>query len=374
MSPAPSALPGPQPLPSALLRAFDFQAEWCRLPAPFTAQMLRRTRAWLDVDAAAHGALAAVAEDPLAAAAPLRWAGALHHLALRGLAPWAPLWTAVSASDDELDAAIATAWQQQQPHLQAALALPPQTNEVQRSAALLPGLLWVTARTGLPLALLEIGASAGLNLWCERWFHDHGRWHWGDPAAPLALHADWRGDVPSEAGADLQVLERAGCDANPIDLTQPDEGLRLASFIWPDQPERLARLHAARQAAAVWMAQEGLALQRSHALDFVTRQLSAPRPGRATVLMHSVVWQYIDAAERDAIAATVEAAGARATAAAPLAWLRFEPPAGDGHCELRCRLWPDGADHRLAEAHPHVAWLRWLADTQKDRDSDTAAA
>ena len=363
---------------SALLRAFDFQAEWCRLaaprPAPFSAQMLRRTRAWLAADAAAHAALAALADDPLAAAVPLRWAGALHHLALRGLAPWAPLWTAASATDDELDAAIATAWQQQQPHLRAALALPPQTNEVQRSAALLPGLLWVAARTRLPLALLEVGASAGLNLWCERWFHDHGRWHWGDRAAPLTLRADWQGAVPSEAGADLQVLERAGCDANPIDLARPDEGLRLASFIWPDQPERLARLQAARQAAAGWMARDGLVVQRTRALNFVTDHLAAPRPGRATVLMHSVVWQYIDATERDAITATVEAAGSRASAATPLAWLRFEPPGSDGRCELRCRLWPGGADHRLAEAHPHVAWLRWLAEADTDTHSDTAVA
>ena len=348
---------------SALLRAFDFQAEWCRVPAPFTAQMLRRTRAWLDADAAAHQALSAVAEDPLAAAVPLRWAGALHHLALRGLAPWAPLWTALQASDDELDAAIALAWQQQQPQLQAALALPPQTNEVQRSAALLPGLLWIAARTGRPLALLEIGASAGLNLWCERWLHAHGSWQWGDPAAPLSLCTDWQGGIPSEACADLRVIERAGCDAHPIDLRQPGEGLRLASFIWPDQPERLARLNAARQAVVGWMAKESLVLQQARALDFVTAQLAAPRRGRATVLMHSVVWQYIDAAEQAAISAELEAAGARASADAPLAWLRFEPPGADGHCELRCRLWPGGADHRLAEAHPHVAWLRWVADT-----------
>ena len=73
--------------PSALLRAFDFQVQWCREPAPFTAQVLQRTRLWLEQDEAAHAAFAALSADPMAGAVALRWAAALHHLALRGLQP-----------------------------------------------------------------------------------------------------------------------------------------------------------------------------------------------------------------------------------------------------------------------------------------------
>jgi hypothetical protein len=353
-------------LASPLLTAFDFQVQWCREPAPFTARVLQRTRQWLAADAAAHAAFSAFAQDPLAAAMALRWAGALHHLALRGLQPWARLWPpgglGLQAIDAEFDAAIAAAWRDQQPTVQAALRLPPQTNEVNRSVALLPGLLWVAARAGLPLKLLEIGASAGLNLWCDRYRYDLGSWRWGDPDAALTLHSDWHGGVPSEACANLQVVRRAACDAKPIDLGHPDEGLRLASFIWPEQAERLARLNAARAEAARLMAASGVQVEALPAADFLARELRAPPPGCATVVVHSVVWQYIPAAEQAAITASIEAAGARASTAAPLAWLRFEPRAGDGHVELRCRLWPVGADHLLARCHPHGTRVEWLAN------------
>jgi hypothetical protein len=358
------------------------------VPSPFTARLLQRSRDWLARDADAHAVFAAVAADPLAAAVSLRWAGALHHLALRGLAPWAALWPPGEASDVELDAAIATAWRERRPELMAALALPPQTNEVQRSAALLPGLLQVAARTGLPLVLLEIGASAGLNLWCDRYRYeyrneccdkdrsdglhrsgqDKGAWSWGDAAAPLALSCGWQGSAPAEAGADLRVLRRAACDSHPIDITRPEESLRLASFIWPDQAERLARLHTARHAVARWMAADGVTVEALPATRFVARELAAPAAGHATLLMHSVVWQYVAADERAAIEATVQAAAARASTQAPLAWLRLEPMSMQGGVELRCRLWPrglwpdgdGGGDCVLARSHAHVASLQWL--------------
>lgn len=355
------------PAASSLLAAFDFQVKWCLEPAPYTSRLLQRTRQWLAADAAAHAAVNAHAEDPLSAAMALRWAGALHHLALRGLQPWAGLWppggSGLEASDAELDAAIVTAWRDQQTTLQAALALPPQTNEVNRSVALLPGLLWVAARAVRPVNLLEIGASAGLNLWCDRYRYEHRGWQWGDAKSSLTLRSDWHGGVPDEAGANLQVVSRAACDAHPIDLGHTDEGLRLASFIWPEQADRLARLNTARAETARWMAASGVRVEALTAADFLVRELANPPRGCVTVVMHSVVWQYIPAAEQAAITATIEAAGARASDTTPLAWLRFEPRAADGHVELRIRLWPTGADHLLARCHPHGARTEWLAQT-----------
>lgn len=348
---------------AALLAAFDQQVAWCRAPAPFTARVLLRSRQWLARDQNAAAAFAALADDPLAAAVALRWAAALHHLALRGLSPWAGLWPpgTEEPTDAALDSAIARAWAEQRAHCDAALALPPQTNEVQRSAALLPGLLHVAAQTGLPLVLLEIGASGGLNLWCERYHHQSAVWSWGDPQSALTLHSDWSGPAPATA-ARLRIDRRAGCDANPIDLTDAGQALRLASFIWPEQPERLARLRSACAAARGWLADEGLAVEQLPAADFVARELGSANLGRTTVLMHSVVWQYIAAAEQQAIRQTVENAGQRATDEAPLAWLRFEPPQPDVKMELRCRLWPGGQDQLLARCHPHGASIEWMVD------------
>ena len=62
-------------LNSPLIAAFRRQADWCRGPSPFTAHLLDRGAAWLALDAQAHAALAAVADDPLAGATALRWAG-----------------------------------------------------------------------------------------------------------------------------------------------------------------------------------------------------------------------------------------------------------------------------------------------------------
>ena len=148
---------------------------------------------------------------------------------------------------------------------------------------------------------------------------------------------------------------------HPIDLTEPGQAQRLASFIWPDQPERLARLQAAQAAARGWMLHESVKLEALPAAAFVARELQALHQGAATVLMHSVVWQYIAAAEQALIEAAVAQAAVRASAGAPLAWLRLEPRGADGKVELRCRLWPGGHDHLLAQAHPHAAQIDWLA-------------
>jgi len=367
-----------------VLDAFDRQLAWCAQPSPFSARVLTRTRAWLasapdTADAAdstaALQALASLADDPLAAAVPLRWLSGLHHLALLGQSPWAGLWPPAmgSASNAELDAAIQAAWRTRRAHMRAALAGPPQTNEVQRSAALLPGLLHVAARTQRPLALAEIGSSAGLNLWCDNFRHEHGPadgassagqgWVWGDPQAGLTLRCDWRGAAPPHGGPNppLTVATRAGCDAQPVDLALPGEDLRLCSFIWPDQADRLARLRAALVLARQQQARTGVRVQPLRAAAFVRQQLAGRPDGHAWVLMHSVVWQYIDASEQTILTQQMLQAGAAATAQTPLAWLRFEPPRPDQGVELRCRIWPGGSDELLAVCHPHATWVHWQA-------------
>lgn len=394
MVPAPAArTPNPPPLspPSPLLDAFDRQVLWCKTAAPFTALVLQRTRLWLQRDAHAHAVLTAAAlgssqrADPLAAAIPLRWAAALHHLALQGVAPFAGLWPSTAkglhsaaadvtaagaaAPSPQLNAAIGralqVAWLKHRPQLDRALAHPPQTNEVQRSAALLPALLFVAAQTKLPLVLLELGASAGLNLWCDRYRYEHGVWQWGDPAAPLTLRSEWLGQSPevnTEASTDLRVVYRAGCDLHPVDLTQPDEALRLASFVWADQADRLQRLRSAAAAVVPWLQAAGTPVAAKPASAFLKAELARARPGTATVLMHSVVWQYLGDEEQRLIFTQLEGAGQRATDNAPLAWVRFEPPAADGHVELRCRIWPGRQDMLLARCHPHGSRIEWVAE------------
>ncbi len=353
--------------PDALLAAFGQQQRWCSdNGAPFSARVLAAATAWLQGDAEAHAVLAAAAPDPVAGAVPLRLLAGLHRLALQGRAPWAALWPPAAGSGDDaaLQDAVRLAWRSERAVIDQALASPPQTNEVQRSAVLLPGLLNIAQRTGLPLALMEIGASAGLNRWVDQHRLETTAWVWGDEQSALKLCPEWRGPAPGAGpGAPLPITRRAGCDVQPIDLSVPDEALRLQSYVWPDQPDRLQRLRIAIDVARTQMAARQVRVQRAGAAAFVQQQLAQRRAGVAWVLMHSVMWQYMPAHEQVAVSALMEQAGAGATKSAPLAWLRFEPPQPHQPMELRCRVWPTGSDTLLARAHPHGAWVEWLADT-----------
>jgi hypothetical protein len=347
-----------------VLDAVAWQERWCRQPSPFTSRLLAVTGRWLRHEPQAVRDWASMSADPLAAALALRWTGGLHHLALRGLQPWHGLWPPQSSDLPEIALfdAIDHAWSEHRGHLLRALSRAPQTNEVARSAVLLPGLLNLAAqKPGWPMALLELGSSAGLNLWPEQWHYDYRSWRWGDPRAPLGLSADWVGSVPSGFPPTLEITERQGCDPAPIRLREPDEALRLMSYVWPDQRHRLDRLQAAIAVVRELQATEPEGLvQAAGAGDFLDRALRSARPGCWTVVMHSIVWQYIPAAEQARAEQILQAAGARATAAAPLAWLRMEPPEPDQPVELRLTRWPSGQTRTLARAHPHGQQLQWL--------------
>ncbi|MEY2404999.1 MAG: hypothetical protein QOD38_2550, partial [Acidimicrobiaceae bacterium] len=226
-----------------------------------------------------------------------------------------------------------------------ALARTVQTNEVGRCASLLPGFLAVAESTGLPLRVLELGTSGGLNL---RW--DHYRYEggaggsaWGAAGAPLRFTDVYANPLP-RLDVDAVVVERRGCDRNPIDVTSLEGSQLLRSFVWPDQLDRFAALDAALALAPA----VPVDIDRADAADWVAEQLGRVHEGVATVLFQSIVWQYLTNATRDAVRDTVQAAGARATARAPLAWLRMEPGRNpEQGAEVRLRQWP-GEERMLA--------------------------
>ncbi len=83
-------------------------------------------------------------------------------------------------------------------------------------------------------------------------------------------------------------------------------------------------------------------------------------------MFHSIMWQYMPAATQARITAAFEAAGARATRDSPLGWIALETDPATFRHELRVRLWDGdahhGEEHLLSHAHPHGAWVEWLAD------------
>jgi hypothetical protein len=231
---------------------------------------------------------------------------------------------------------------------------PPQTNEIARSAVLLGGFLRIARETSLPLSVFEIGSSAGLNLLFDHYAYDFGAARWGNPAGRIGISCEYTGSLPDLA-APLRVLERAGCDANPLDPTSSADRQRLLASIWPDQPHRLERT----EAALVLAAETGIRVEMADAADWAKTKLAQPGPpGVARVLFHSIVRQYLQPATREALRETIMAAGARATPEQPFSWLAMEPGTSQ-EAALKLMLWPGGQERFLAHVDYHGRWAHW---------------
>lgn len=280
--------------------------------------------------------------------------GAVHRLVLRGDAPaLAARYSSVGGEPDDPWPPFLATLAANAEELRELVEDPVQTNEPARCSALLGGFLEVARATGLPLRLLEVGASAGLNLRFDRYRYQLGARSWGPNTSPVRLRAALAGEPPLDARVD--VASRSGCDARPVDPTTDAGRLTLMSYVWPDQVERLARLAAACAVAA----DVEVDLVQASAVPWTTEQLAATAPRTATVLFHSIVMQYLTAEERGAFEAAVREAGDRASEAAPLAWLRMEPDDWEA-TQVRLTMWPGSGDRKLARAGYHGDPVDWL--------------
>lgn len=287
---------------------------------------------------------------------PLRLAGGLHALVLtnrdqRLTAAYPPNET----DGFNLQQAIAAAFSTHAGFLLAWLKSPPQTNESARSAVLVAAGHMIAAYYSKPLRLLELGASAGLNLrWDRVAIKAAGRWL-GPDDADLVLEPDWRGTLPK--GANLAIFSRAGVDLNPLDATLAGDRLRLLSYIWPDQPDRLKRMHRAIELATVLPVK----ITRSDAIDWLEPRLAKPINGVVTTIFHTVAWQYFPPEVQARGKALIERAGQSATHAAPLVWLSMEADGVQDGAALTLRLWPGDRWFNLGRSDFHGRWITWNA-------------
>ncbi|MDB6060112.1 MAG: hypothetical protein JWM78_215 [Verrucomicrobiaceae bacterium] len=338
--------------------AFNNQAKWCdKLGSPFTARVCRLIAENLRTDIPVAATILNWPGDPSAKAdsLPLRVAGALHYVARnKKSSSLGNVYPPHAANDDSLWLSIRTALIECDEIIREYLAGPPQTNEVMRSAALLPGLLKIAAITGLPLALYEIGASAGLNLILDRYRYQFGAAKWGDSKSPVLIKPQWQGAAPLVETV-LNIESREGVDINPIDLKNEAARLRLLSYVWADQTDRLQRLDAA---ISLWL-RDPPTIECADAAQWLERaQFMQPRIGSTRVLFHSITWSYFPETTKQHIEKLLQASGAQASAEAPLAWLRFELAARA--TELKLTLWPHGEEILLASGHPHGSTIQWL--------------
>jgi hypothetical protein len=323
------------------------------LGSPLYAGLLERIASDVETGGASWRALEPFVGWGEGAAYILRVMGAIHRLVLADEAPelaphFAPggdagaAWPLVTQLLEERGDEIRD----------MALAQAVQTNEVGRCAALAPAILW--SSKGMPIRLLELGASAGLNL---RWNAYRYEDAWGDPASPVALNDLYEQPRPPFDPPRPEIVERRGCDANPVDPTTEGGRLTLLSFVWPDQAQRIALLRAALDLAPTIPAN----VDKANAADWIERALGETPPTKQaiTVVYHSIFWQYLDAADQERIRTALDEAGAKATHEAPLAWVRMEPQ--DELARVEATVWPGGETHLLARAGYHGRPVRWVA-------------
>ena len=330
------------------------QALHCRRAgSPLTAAILDGAAGDLEAGGPTAALLGPHVEDPVGSVPALRLAAALHRMVLERRAP------ALAVHYPSVGGTLGDVWPvarevigENRDLLGELMLRPVQTNEVGRSTALLGGLFHAVRATALPVRLLEVGASAGLNLHVDRFAHVLGNGTvLGDRTSPVQLVDPWTGELPPY-DVPLEIAERRGCDPAPLDPTSVADRLTLTSCVWADQVVRFERLRGALLVAAA----SPVPVEPSPASAFLERELASPHGDVVTVVWHSVVRQYLGRVERERVAALIAAAGARATTRAPLVHLALEPERlADTTIEFQVRLttWPGGEQRVLADCEGH---------------------
>jgi hypothetical protein len=274
---------------------------------------------------------------------PLLVFAAVHHLALTGRVedPWSSFGEALETHAEELARFVAEQ--------------PVQTNEVQRCWGLLPGFLSVAGRSRT-FSLVELGPSAGLNLFWDHYRYRYPDAVWGPAGAPIELSGRARGGPPAELfERDVEVVRRLGIDRHPVDVTDEAGAKLLEAFVWADQPERIERLRLAVELVR----RSPPELVHADYVEVLPKALAERQDDAFTVVYHSASVVYLSRDVRERLREEIEEAGSQG----PLAWLSYESveeTPGYYVFVLDLQTWPGGERRRLAKLDGHANTLEWL--------------
>lgn len=231
-----------------------------------------------------------------------------------------------------------------------------QTNEAGRNAYLYPALLTAQRLGGdRPVALIEVGASAGLTLVPDRYAYDYGTGvlH-GDPTSPLVLSCTLRGSHTPPLTGPLSVAWRTGIDLNPLRLDNPADRRWLHALIWPDHPDRARRLDTAARAAARGPRPH---IHRGEACDTLPDLLAQAPADTTVIIYHTAVLLHLTGQARTAFLRLLP----QLSTQRPITWLQGETDPDRRRC-LRLAQLDNGqlrTEHLLGRYQPHGAWLEW---------------
>ena len=240
-----------------------------------------------------------------------------------------------------------------------------QTNEIGRNAVLSAGV--AEASQGRPVALIDLGCSAGLNLLVDRYRIERSDGHvLGDRSSDIVVHTEVSGrPMPTDTA---QIAWRAGIDLDPPDLDDEDAVRWLLACQWPDD---VARFERSRRAMGLWRSMDPRPrVTAGDAASSLERVISEVPDDLQVVVQHSWVATYLSTEAQEDLAGILR----RVMERRPLAWLSFEHPRlvpGLGHPAGTVERIPGATTlfledsqlgpRVLAQAHPHGTWVRWEA-------------
>ena len=287
---------------------------------------------------------------------------AVQFLLLKGVEhPLASFYPGIAASPDETNDPYPAFHAFCLEHAEALLPLLAtrrvQTNEVGRCACLLPAFGLVAHQAGAePLSLIEIGASAGLNLLWDRYSYDYGDGHrYGAADSPMQLTCTLRGTKTPQFPSSLpSVAFRVGLDLNPIDIDNADEILWLRALIWPEHHERVTRLQRALEIAR----QERPSLMSGDALTLLPDVMAKVPSNTALCVFHSFTVNQFSPEQREQLSSLLQDMSTQRT----IFRVSLEELPGEHYPRLDLIRYADGkkTQQTLAYCAAHGWWLEWV--------------
>ena len=206
----------------------------------------------------------------------------------------------------------------------------------------------------MPVMLSELGASAGFNLLLDRYNLNAGRALQSVEDSIITLSPEWMGAIPPQQP--LKIFDRAGVDINPLNPIDRLDYLRLLSYTWADQCDRLARIkHIAPHQTTM--------VEQADAVDWLPNRLSKQRNGTLHFVFHTIALQYFPQESKDRSAYALAQAGDRATPERPLGYMSMEISDDLEGAKLTLQLWPGGQVHDVGRADFHGRWVSWVHPT-----------
>lgn len=225
-----------------------------------------------------------------------------------------------------------------------------QTNEVRRCSYLLPAFTEVYESAGRrPLALIDVGCSAGLHLLWDRYYYDYGQIQAGDPMAPVTISCELLGSsaprIPTEFPPCAFSL---GIDLNPVDLADPVERRWFEALIWPDHAER----RTLTEAAIGELLDHPPRTVRGDAVEVLAGQLKKVPPDTTLIVYHCHALCQARQEDIDAFGGILMAFSTHR----PVYWLSCE----GSEVVLRTVRDSQITERKLADKDGHGRWLVWL--------------